>query len=173
MLGTFGFQFRKYTTSNPVTKLFCQKWWSSINFEYFFRRKVGSGKTEIQLLLLTQTFFELFMLRVTFPGKKIRHLWPQYTPHHRCHFHTTHTKQNTTPVPHQTTQHYHSTTTNYPSTHQTHNITTCYYHTSTTTPPPLHTTMTPYHQRHRCNIRVSISEIEQKRTLRSLHICFD
>ena len=39
----------------------------------FFSKKLGGGKKN-PLISLTPTFFQIFMLKVSFPGKKIRHL---------------------------------------------------------------------------------------------------
>ena len=48
-----------------------------IYYSYFLSKKLGSGKKNL-LISLTHTFFQIFILKVSFPRKKIRHLCLQH-----------------------------------------------------------------------------------------------
>ena len=65
---------KKLLIYNVISE-FLKKWWSRIYLAYFFFPKKLGRKKKIPHISLTHSFFEIFVLKLTFPGKKIRLLW--------------------------------------------------------------------------------------------------
>ena len=63
------YSFEKLQIRYMLSDFFVMKMGSRIYYSYFFPRKLGAGK-KIPLFSLTHSFPEIFIIKVTFTGKK-------------------------------------------------------------------------------------------------------
>ena len=71
--------FRKNTNSQHVIRFFCNEHgYRGFTICITFFRESRERERKIPLFSLTHPFLEIFFLKVTFPGKKIRHFCSDY-----------------------------------------------------------------------------------------------